>query len=398
MAPPDRPRDLVVDLTPPSPGPAPGAPPLPAVAQVSWEPSPVRRAGDNAPAAYVLEAGSAPGLADVATIRQDAATRTYTAPLATGTYVVRVRAANACGTSRPSGDVVVRVTGSVSPGTANPFVLLESVHALSERLADAAFIRVSGRVRNGWRAGPASFVRVSGVFDGPAGVSAERASTYANGYSARLVRSGLVTDTVLGAGEDGCFLLFARFPARQITGVRFEVEAETLAVEPLGAQVEIRDAAHEADTFGDVRATGRLVNVGTLAALRPEARVAVVDDMARVIDCVDLPAVAGTQAPAADPVLVPGASVAYAGGLDVPHGPALVLRHWAAWDDPAGAAAGRGDTRRLPPDVGAAYAAAARALATLLAADDLPPAEARVAARNALRDEARAVARRVSVR
>jgi len=64
-------------------------------------------AGGYAPTGYIIEAGSAPGLADLATLQVGNVTRfTTTAP--PGVYYVRIRAVNARGTSLPSNEVVVR--------------------------------------------------------------------------------------------------------------------------------------------------------------------------------------------------------------------------------------------------------------------------------------------------
>ena len=64
-------------------------------------------AGGYAPAGYVIEAGSAPGLSDLASLRVGNVTRfTTTAP--PGVYYVRVRAYNEKGNSLPSNEVVLR--------------------------------------------------------------------------------------------------------------------------------------------------------------------------------------------------------------------------------------------------------------------------------------------------
>lgn len=74
---------------------------------LAWEPVP-------GATAYLLEAGSAPGLANVATVPLGATTLAATVPA--GTYYVRVRALSACGAGDPSNEVVLRV------GTAPPTV------------------------------------------------------------------------------------------------------------------------------------------------------------------------------------------------------------------------------------------------------------------------------------
>jgi len=63
--------------------------------------------GGTAPTGYVLEAGSAPGLADLAVVNLGAAT-TFSATVPPGTYYVRVRAVNARGSSPASNEIIVR--------------------------------------------------------------------------------------------------------------------------------------------------------------------------------------------------------------------------------------------------------------------------------------------------
>ena len=64
---------------------------------------------------YLLQAGRAPGLADIGTLPLGSgSTASVTAP--PGTYYVRLLAQNACGTSAPSSDVVVTVAAPQAPG------------------------------------------------------------------------------------------------------------------------------------------------------------------------------------------------------------------------------------------------------------------------------------------
>ena len=59
------------------------------------------------PTGYVIEAGSAPGLADLASLQVGPVTSfSTTAP--PGIYYVRVRAVNARGASQPSNEIIVR--------------------------------------------------------------------------------------------------------------------------------------------------------------------------------------------------------------------------------------------------------------------------------------------------
>jgi predicted phage tail protein len=63
---------------------------------------------------YVIEAGSAAGLRNVASLTLPGAQTSVSAPAPPGTYFTRVRAANACGTSAASGETFFTVGSSAS--------------------------------------------------------------------------------------------------------------------------------------------------------------------------------------------------------------------------------------------------------------------------------------------
>lgn len=99
------------------PGLVPANPPTALVAAVTgslvslvWTPP----AGAS-PLGYVLEAGSGPGLANIATLPLGAATSFSVNGVPAGAYWIRVRAANAFGASDPSNEVVVSVGGAPIP-------------------------------------------------------------------------------------------------------------------------------------------------------------------------------------------------------------------------------------------------------------------------------------------
>ena len=69
---------------------------------LSWTPPP----GSEAPAGYVIEAGSDPGLSDIATIQVGNVT-SFTTQAPPGTYFVRVRAINSRGPGLPSNEIIV---------------------------------------------------------------------------------------------------------------------------------------------------------------------------------------------------------------------------------------------------------------------------------------------------
>jgi sugar lactone lactonase YvrE len=77
-------------------------------------------ASGDAPASYVLEAGSSSGLSDLANTDTGSSLAALTATdVPAGSYYVRVRARSAAGTSAPSNEIVVTVTGT-SPCAAAP--------------------------------------------------------------------------------------------------------------------------------------------------------------------------------------------------------------------------------------------------------------------------------------
>ena len=89
------------------------------VATVSWT-APAADSAEDVPTDYVLEAGTAPGLSDAATVRVGNAT-SFSADVSTGIYYVRVRAENAYGDSDPTEDLEVRAPG----GPQNPTGLVD---------------------------------------------------------------------------------------------------------------------------------------------------------------------------------------------------------------------------------------------------------------------------------
>jgi hypothetical protein len=86
---------------------------------VSWVPSSAD-SPDMVPTNYILEAGTAPGLADVAAIPLGTTT-SFSAEVPTGVYYVRVRATNDNGDSDPTPDIIV-----AAPGTAQAPAALTS--------------------------------------------------------------------------------------------------------------------------------------------------------------------------------------------------------------------------------------------------------------------------------
>ena len=74
---------------------------------LAWQPP-----ASGAPDGYVVEAGSSPGLANLAVLPLAGAGSSFAIDAPNGRYYVRVRAANACGTGPASNEVVVDVPGT----------------------------------------------------------------------------------------------------------------------------------------------------------------------------------------------------------------------------------------------------------------------------------------------
>jgi hypothetical protein len=68
-------------------------------------------ASSGAPSAYIVEAGSTPGTSNLAVSDTGSTATSLIATAAPGTYYVRLRARNACGTSAPSNEITVVVGG-----------------------------------------------------------------------------------------------------------------------------------------------------------------------------------------------------------------------------------------------------------------------------------------------
>lgn len=77
-------------------------------------------AAAGAPTSYILEAGTAPGLSNLASADIGAVTTFTSAGVAPGTYYLRVRARNACGLSGPSNELLIVVGQSPLTFTATP--------------------------------------------------------------------------------------------------------------------------------------------------------------------------------------------------------------------------------------------------------------------------------------
>jgi hypothetical protein len=64
---------------------------------------------NDGPSSFVIDVGSGPGLTDLAMLGIDGLLRGLSVAAPSGTYYVRLRSVNGCGTSGPSNEIVVSV-------------------------------------------------------------------------------------------------------------------------------------------------------------------------------------------------------------------------------------------------------------------------------------------------
>ena len=82
-------------------------------ATFTWSQPAADGASDEDPSDYILEAGTAPGLSDIAEVHLGNV-RSFSAPVPPGTYYVRIRSANGFGESDPTDDVLLTPPGTPS--------------------------------------------------------------------------------------------------------------------------------------------------------------------------------------------------------------------------------------------------------------------------------------------
>jgi hypothetical protein len=369
------------------------APFSPAVLTLHWKAPDVDRArpGD-APLAYAVEAGSAPGMSDIAVVHT--ADLSFTTPMANGIYYLRARALNACGTGRASRESRVRIENSVAKGQPNPLVILSSANATRERLGDRAYVRVAGQVRNGWHAAPAAFVTVTGTFEGSTGELGVTATTYASGTSRRLKRSGVVTDTAIEPGATGCFLLFAEFRGSNVTGLGLVASAEAFDTDPLPGGVAVEGSPAQApDEFGSLVVSGRVTNSGPQPTFANLVWVETISAAGQVLDC-HAASVRGMtiteEGLSTRSWLAPAANGVFRNATEAVAAQVRSFRHWTTWD--------QWETRASPTLTAEYRALRQRLIGLIEGEEDATSPQEIAAAREALREESRSIERRLDTR
>ena len=175
--------------------------------------------GGGAPDAFVLEAGSRAGAADLGRLATGSRATQFQTPVMPGRYFLRARASNAVGVSAPSEEVEVVVDAQGGWAPAAPTLLTSTVSG--------------GTVALTWQAGPgtASFQVEAGRREGAVDVGA--LATTATSFTATTVPPGAYFVRVRGRGPTG----LAGPPSREALLVVGGAPAAPAAPEALRASV-----------------------------------------------------------------------------------------------------------------------------------------------------------------
>jgi hypothetical protein len=229
---------------------------------------------------WVVEVGDAPGVTNISQFDTGETALSTVQPAATGTYYIRVRSVNACGTSAPSPEPAVTVTNSVSFGEAAAGVTTGFFSDDGD-----GYVVVFGAVRGAWGARPTPFVRIDSHFQDSAGKEIGTAFGYAYGRSRRLASSRVVDDSTLGSGETGCYVIFSDVPFSSLARVLVTTSWDTAPVEPLQGNVVVQSVQTGAGSLGEVRVQGQVRNSGSVATYFNEVMIALHDTANDIMHC-----------------------------------------------------------------------------------------------------------------
>lgn len=211
---------------------------------------------------YVVEVGTAPALADVASIDTGTTNPTWEQPATIGTYYVRIRSRNACGLSGPSPEVEVSVTTGIPGG--QPAVRPVSSTLGYSQSADGNLI-VTGEARSAWGSGAATFVRMNLRVLDSSGALLGTDFSYAEGRPRRIRTTRGIVDSSLAGAETGCFSIQTTIPAASADSVTVSANYDDYPTEELRGRVDLvgRPTA-EQNSIGNLRVIGDARNAGPL--------------------------------------------------------------------------------------------------------------------------------------
>jgi hypothetical protein len=256
---------------------SPGTARVPALVTVQWLAAAL---GPNAATSYIVEVGNEAGVTNISQFDTGETALSTVQPAAAGTYYVRVRSVNACGKSAPSPEPVVTVTDSIAFGDAGARRIAGFYFSDSE-----GYVGTYGIVRGAWGARPAPFVRLDSSFQDSDGNEIATAFGYANGRSRRLATSRIITDTTLGSGETGCYIVFSDVPYKSVARVLTFTSWSTSELEPLQGSVVTQSVQSGAGTVGEAKIQGQVRNIGTAMTYFNQVMIALYDTANNILDC-----------------------------------------------------------------------------------------------------------------
>jgi len=256
---------------------SPGTARVPALVTVQWLAAAL---GPNAATSYIVEVGNEAGVTNISQFDTGETALSTVQPAAAGTYYVRVRSVNACGKSAPSPEPVVTVTDSIAFGDAGARRIAGFYFSDSE-----GYVGTYGIVRGAWGARPTPLVRLDSSFQDSDGNEIGTAFGYANGRSRRLATSRIITDTTLGSGETGCYIVFSDVPYKSVARVLTFASWSTSELEPLQGSVVTQSVQSGAGTVGEAKIQGQVRNIGTAMTYFNQVMIALYDTANNILDC-----------------------------------------------------------------------------------------------------------------
>ena len=226
-----------------------------AILRITW-----KKPAQGEPAKYRIQAGTSPGRANVANLVTQTNTTSFATPVSRGTYYLRVRAVSRCGSGPFSNQVQITRRTGAAPGVPNPKVQASTRVVTKDFFGDVMII---GEVQNAWLAGMAIFIEINADFFGAGGRFIGTDSTFVRGMGRRLSQSRIITETTLGGGETGCFVMSANIPRSLVRRVETTTSFDFGTTERLKGKIRLPGGLLlQPDFFGDLQVSGRLRNAG----------------------------------------------------------------------------------------------------------------------------------------
>ena len=302
---------------------------IPSDITVTWQGVPTT--GPTGASTYIVETGNASGAANIA-VFDTRSTRTSSKESATnGRYYVRVRAANACGRSAPSPEVVVDVSGTIPAN--EPAVGFSSGYFFQTDEGEVVGI---GEVRGTWGARPTAEVKLEGTFLGPDKAPVGTESAYVFGRARRVASSRVIDDTTLAPGERGCFLIYTDIPSVRVAEAYAKISWSFERLEAMRGNVVTDNLVQDADSSGDLVLRGQLRNAGSIQTYFNAIHIDVRNSDDQIGWC-DFEFVQGSalQLPGGvtDTALAPGQTGSFVNYTPAPRAEVANVNTWTTWEE-----------------------------------------------------------------